>query len=140
MDNVDELHTDWKTYIIAMGSAAIDEDTRIHQKAHDFDPEEKDDDFEKGSRYNVPKKRLSSIANNSSFGIGLRKARARKNEKNNPKKVFQNSFFEQNLDVDLTLDAEIPIKPVKDSKKTSKNSKKTPKNNTQKNVQNAYFV
>ena len=144
MDNVDELHTDWKTYIIAMGSAAIDQDTRIHQKAHDFDPEEKDDDFEKGSTYNVPKKRLSSTANNSSFGIGLRKARARKNEKNNPKKVFQNSSYEQNLDVDLTLDAEIPIKPVKDSKKTSKNgpknSKKTSKNNTKKNVQNASFV
>ena len=42
MVSMDGIHGDWKTYIIAIGEAAIDLDVRINEGADDFDPEEKD--------------------------------------------------------------------------------------------------
>ena len=41
--NMDQLHGDWRTYIIAIGEATMEMDLRISQTSDDFNSEEKDE-------------------------------------------------------------------------------------------------
>ena len=79
MESMDGIHGDWKTYIIAIGEAAIDLDVRINEGADDFDPEEQDKFDESEALLEV------SSDSNPNFtiicGKELRNARAKQNRK-----------------------------------------------------------
>ena len=80
------LHGDLKEYMISIGCAALDLDDRVHQSAHDFDPDE-EDDFDFDDLPPMPRTAPKKIKPLS--GQDLRKARSENKSQN----------FDESIDV-----------------------------------------
>ena len=104
--NMDELHGDWRTYIIAIGESTIDLDLRIAETSDDFDPEAKDE-FEDVDDVQLNVKVVKPLA-----GDELRKARAKNAKKRvSFNKTLNASYYNDSIEQAID-NQEIPVESV----------------------------